>query len=329
MSSKNMELSNIRGVAIILVVMIHSASVGFAKYSDDWWVAATMDAFSRCCVPLFLMVSGALLVTKSEIISIFFKKRVSRIFPPLIFWGVVYVFFNSIFLGNKLLIDNFISIFYKVSYKHLWYLYFIIGLYTLIPILSKWYITSSLNEKIFYVAIWFVVNLTFQFNQTKVFVNSYGLITFVSLFGYLILGALLFELSQLNKLKYRNHFNLLLYVIISISISFTSYLAYKNSGAISTVYLGYLSPLIILQSVFIFLFLYGFKFNSKIINFLSNNSLGIYCVHMMVIAITLSYLKNYDIYMTYKIILLFAITISISSFIVFLMKKSYLLKFVV
>ncbi|WP_413081235.1 acyltransferase [Yersinia vastinensis] len=324
-----MELSNIRGVAIILVVMIHCASVGFAKYSDDWWIAATLDAFSRCCVPLFLMVSGALLVTKNEIISIFFKKRVSRIFPPLIFWGVIYVFFSSIFLGNKLLIENFISIFYKVSYKHLWYLYFIIGIYTLIPILSKWYIASSLNEKIFYATLWFIVNLIFQFNQARIFVNSYGLITFVSLFGYLILGALLFELSQLNKLKYGNYFNLILYVTISILISFTSYLAYKSSGSISIVYLGYLSPLIILQSVFIFLFLCRFKFNSKTMNFLSNNSLGIYCVHMMVIAITLNYLKIYDIHMIYKIILLFAITISISSLIVFLMRKYSLLRLVV
>ena len=58
-----------------------------------WTTVDFYQSFGRLGVPLFIMLTGALLLSPSktnEDLGTFFKKRFSRIGLPCLFWGVIY-----------------------------------------------------------------------------------------------------------------------------------------------------------------------------------------------------------------------------------------------
>src|SRR5947209_7774316 len=86
-------LDVLRAFAIVLVVLLHAAhpvthdaTVG----SSRWWAANLYEGGGRCCVPLFIMISGALLLDpgKRENLSAFFRKRVTRVIIPFLAWSL-------------------------------------------------------------------------------------------------------------------------------------------------------------------------------------------------------------------------------------------------
>src|SRR5512136_926111 len=100
---KNSEISApvdlIRTVAILLVIMVHAAIephpiVTLMNQAEviRWFTVNTYDAFADPSVPLFVMLSGALLLEpgKIEPIRVFLKKRAMRLGLPFIFWGAAY-----------------------------------------------------------------------------------------------------------------------------------------------------------------------------------------------------------------------------------------------
>jgi len=46
--------------------MLHMSANSFASYGENWWISLTYDSLTRACVPLFFMLSGALLLQKIE-----------------------------------------------------------------------------------------------------------------------------------------------------------------------------------------------------------------------------------------------------------------------
>lgn len=93
-------LDVVRLVAMFTVVCCHSADP-FNFYPGEppanideikFWGAA-YGAFLRPCVPLFVMITGALLLPVRGEISAFYKKRISRVFWPFLIWSVIYNLF--------------------------------------------------------------------------------------------------------------------------------------------------------------------------------------------------------------------------------------------
>ena len=83
----------LRIAAILAVVVIHS--VGYATkqsgtgwHSAWWWGANLLNSACLWCVPVFVMVSGALLLDPARRVSsgAFLKRRAVRIGLPLAFW---------------------------------------------------------------------------------------------------------------------------------------------------------------------------------------------------------------------------------------------------
>lgn len=54
---------------------------------------AIYGALVRPCVPLFVMITGALLLPVKEEMTLFYKKRISRVLWPFLIWSVVYALF--------------------------------------------------------------------------------------------------------------------------------------------------------------------------------------------------------------------------------------------
>ena len=93
-------ISNLRVIATLCVVLLHVASSVLYKYNQvpnsHWWIGNVYDSFARFSVPLFLMITGALLLGKQYSYSIFLKRKVVRILLPFAFWTAIYIIYNFI-----------------------------------------------------------------------------------------------------------------------------------------------------------------------------------------------------------------------------------------
>jgi surface polysaccharide O-acyltransferase-like enzyme len=101
------------------------------------------------------MISGALLLSHNEPYGSFFKKRLSRVFIPLLFWSLVYevhlisqLYFHEFYQQTDISFWQFLSKsgnwwsvvknpFAGPVYDHLWFLYMIIGMYLVTPLLRR------------------------------------------------------------------------------------------------------------------------------------------------------------------------------------------------
>ena len=89
--SKNTELSKtpskrifyydvLRALAIIGIVFCH------VSVCPNLYISVFFDCFRDFSIPIFVMLSGALLLGKKDTLIKFFKKRLSRLFIPFLFW---------------------------------------------------------------------------------------------------------------------------------------------------------------------------------------------------------------------------------------------------
>ncbi len=93
-------ISNLRVIATLCVVLLHVASSVLYKYNQvpnsHWWIGNVYDSFARFSVPLFLMITGALLLGNQHSYPIFLKRKVIRILLPFAFWTAIYIIYNFI-----------------------------------------------------------------------------------------------------------------------------------------------------------------------------------------------------------------------------------------
>lgn len=139
---RDLRLDLLRIVAIIAVIWLHVSGEVVVRESGpgdaDWWVGNVADAFSRWCVPLFVMASGALLLPRRPDIDpwAFYRRRAARIVVPTLFWTAIYLGVRAI--GEDASARSLvISVVRGTPYYHLWFLYMIVGLYVAAPLISR------------------------------------------------------------------------------------------------------------------------------------------------------------------------------------------------
>jgi len=138
----------LRIVAAFFVILIHVDAVEWYAQpvtSYEWQILNLVDSIARWVVPVFFMVSGAYLLDPCKEITVkeMYSKHISRIVIALLFWGLFYQIYNIIdaalykdipFTASSLLqIPKHFILGYPAA--HLWFLYRLIGLYMLTPVL--------------------------------------------------------------------------------------------------------------------------------------------------------------------------------------------------
>jgi surface polysaccharide O-acyltransferase-like enzyme len=90
------------------------------------------------------MLSGFLRLGKDYPLPAFLKKRLSRVMIPALAWMVVYSLYGYIANGKP---SSFVEVFRNIVtgpvHYHLWFIYLIIGLYLVYPILRPWVRTAK------------------------------------------------------------------------------------------------------------------------------------------------------------------------------------------
>jgi surface polysaccharide O-acyltransferase-like enzyme len=149
-------MDTLRSIGMLLVIMVHvSANYvvnGFDKIDINFWVGNIFDSFSRIAVPVFLLISGQFLLGRHDTILEFYKKRISRIFLPIIFWSIFYSVYYPI---GKYIIKNewdfnikqiFHNLISGKPFYHMWYLFMIIGLYLVTPFINELCLKSNIKQ---------------------------------------------------------------------------------------------------------------------------------------------------------------------------------------
>lgn len=122
--------------------------------SDAIWVSI-LNVLPRAAVALFIIASSYLQFPLHYDTKEFFRRRAVRILVPFFFWTVVY----ALMWGEP--VQNFKDLLLNFNYSagHMWFVYMMVGVYLLMPLLSPWAEKVSKKELQFYLAIWLFTTL--------------------------------------------------------------------------------------------------------------------------------------------------------------------------
>ncbi len=288
----------IRTVAIILVIMVHAAiephpivTVMDQAEVFRWFTVNTYDAFADPSVPLFVMLSGALLLQPSKVepIRVFLKKRAMRLGLPFIFWGAAYFLWRFFVNHEALTIDSIIQGILTGPYYHFWFLYMLTGLYLVTPVLRV--VTANADRRILR---YFLTVVFFGTGVVPLLVLASGFIIETKLFaitgwiGYFVLGYYLLT----TRIRSRFLYALYIFGFVGTVVGTYAVTAFEG-GHTGLFFLDYLSSgTVIIASAALFLILLKvspsslamrFPRGSRFLHFVGCSTLAVYLFHVMVL----------------------------------------------
>lgn len=316
----------LRVIAILLVIVSHCSDHFTALYGVDdgnFLLGAIIGSFVRPCVPLFAMMTGVLLLPiKSDITySSFLSRRIGRLVWPLIFWSLAlpvmnYLAFNYVWTDPKNLslvgpfnIHNLVNHLYTWIFNFnydttpLWYVYMLIGIYFIMPIVGSWIVNASRKDVELVLRLWiitlflpyiqyFAPALGYEGNYGSFGIlgvcswNAFGTFYYVAGFiGYIILAYYLAK----YPLKWRGAgFTLLLIAMFIVgftitTLGFISLRGAENWDLIEMCW-SFCSINVFLMTFPIFVLMQrsGVKSSSRISN-LAIMSFGVYLCHFSIV----------------------------------------------
>lgn len=287
----------IRVIAIFLVVMIHVSgqltNVWGEIPEDQWTIADIYGGMARVAVPLFFMISGYLLLPRSESLSTFYAKRMTRILIPFVVWSLIYLGWycgghpNTCTPG--LAWDLLLR---QGTYYHLWFLYSLISIYLILPVL-RLMIRPDTDKRI----LWYLIVLWLIFQPILTTAHKFwdfslklspplatGFVCFF-VFGYL--------LGEITLSRARIIVSAIIWIIGTLITILGTYLLTRDSGQFDGFFYDFVSLNVILASGAAFLLLRWISekkpFTSpKVHAFmrtLATSSFGIYLIHVIVIEV--------------------------------------------
>ncbi|MGO8807106.1 MAG: acyltransferase [Candidatus Bathyarchaeia archaeon] len=289
----------VRIVAIVLVILLHASNDTLQVSSVSpayWWTAVVYKSLALSCVPLFVMLSGALLLKgskRNEPIRVFLKKRLGRIGLAFAFWSAVYLawsFYISqipVTLGNVgqgILYDLFGGAYYQF-----WFIYLIVGLYLITPILRVVVAYGSLRIIRYLILLWFVgVAIVPLIQLASGYTLNASVFVIGGWVGYFVLG------KYLKTVKLQSA---ILYGLLIIGFVWTIFgiwlMNYPlNAMQQNNFFFDYLTANVIVGSAALFMILIKFhrdwpgsnhKITSRIVQAISKNTLPIFLFHVIIL----------------------------------------------
>ena len=353
LSGRNVNVDLIRTVAIVGVILLHASGqylitpqqISQMNPSEtfSWAVVDVYQSLAVLGVPLFLMLTGALLLQpeKNESLRTFFRKRWVRIGLPFVFWSIIYFVWDFLVIKIPFTSEAVIQGILNGPYTQFWYLYVLFGLYLLTPILRIFIAHADKTMMKYFIIIWIlgVAVLPFFTLLTNYNLNS-NVFVLTGFVGYFILGVYLLSVQI-------RHLSLWTFIFSGVALTAlgTYVLAATVGGTGMYFFQEYFSPTVIFASVALFLLLLTvsppvFKKEVKpslvnrLFNVISQNTLAIFLFHVIVLeSIQNGYLgftlNRYTLNPAVEAPLMTVIVLFISLAVVVLLKKvPYLKKFI-
>ncbi|MBA8986810.1 MULTISPECIES: acyltransferase [Sphingobacterium] len=290
MAEKTSYLIYLRVIATIFVVLIH-ASTGYLNRIDthafDWNYANWINAATRCSVPIFVIISGALLLSKDEDTWTFYKKRLHKLFYPFLFWTIIYLIYyfyrytNFSLLSSEKIWSISQDKLLHGSSAHLWYLYMIIGLYLAIPFLRKILIHCTNREIEIFLLLW-LLSSCFMSKPLYSVMPKFDLTFFSGYIGYLVLGY--YISIKTFTFKYQKVIWALIYILMVAISAIGTNLLNQSANKLNTFFYNYTFATTAIAAGALFLWVKVATENKKVLNWImvtDKYSFGIYLVHIL------------------------------------------------
>ena len=232
---RSVYLDLLKVIGIFLMVANHCVdNVTPMERAEPWYNlwGSVYNSFTRPAIPLFMMVTGILLLPTRMEMGAFYKKKISRVMVPFLFWSVLYNLFPW-FTGVLNCAPDTIHLFFKwadtsqafgdtlknvlmIPFNfsafavQMWYVYLLIGIYLYIPVFSAWVEKSDKHSQRIFLGLW-AVSLFIPYLRNYLSVNVFGECSwnefglfyyFAGFSGYLLLGYHLVKYPlQWSKMK--------------------------------------------------------------------------------------------------------------------------------
>ena len=253
-------------------------------------------------VPVFMMITGRLMMCKIKIDYVKAFGYFKRIGLLLVLFGSVFawmeLFFTTRQLNMNILIDGINNMLTGNTWKHLWYLYVLLGIYLILPALNELRDKHTIIKALTLLIILFTslfpslhINIGIRFPIDSIYV------------GYFLLGYLLYQTKNISTYKWVCAVMLFITFVILIIGKHNELILHKE---LNWNYSSYTSIITVIQSSALFYLIISNpgKFDkfcsSTIVKRLNRCSLGIYITHMvwinLIIKITHINIMPYNFY---------------------------------
>ncbi len=291
---------------MLSVVFLHNASGNLRTNTGStvWHLSNILTSFMGASVPLFFMISGALLLGSPKTLDLGYtlKKRVPRVLVPFVVWSLIYVAYylavswtsdGAADLSDAVVrVKNFAS---RPTAVHLWFMYALIPLYFLSPLIKR--MTDALDRRlvVYLAVIWvffssllptLAVFLPGAYRPAVVLGSSYNLIFLGGFAGYFIFGHYLAKATWRVPKKVLAGVILADAAVITLGTWWTTY----STGYYTEAYKDYMGVFVLVLTVAVFLLckdlMAGRMLGRKagaVLRFMAPLLFGVYLMHILVI----------------------------------------------
>jgi len=290
-------INNLRLISMFAVIVLHTASPLLFAYKSvslgDWLIGDVYNALVRFAVPVFVMITGALLLHREYELGDFLKKRIGRLILPFVFWSLVYVgyrLYNEEFTFTGHLCPDVKFVLNQLqssAFYHLWYVYLLVGLYLFIPVLAKFVQHATEREILYFLIVW-VLAMLLATPYLSIFNTAIDLHNFTGYVGYLVLGHYLtYKRFNFVALPF---IAALVFVVLVAFISWGTYHLQVKDHELKTFFYEPVGPFVVVLATCAFLIAIYTKVKlNKTVKRVCNNAgkytLGIYLSHALVLKI--------------------------------------------
>lgn len=156
-SGRLLYIDNLRVLACFLVLLTHSVMPHTGSTHEGFWMY-TMSFAGSPSSELFLALSGTVLLPVHTGFRNFYRRRFSKLLPPLIIWSVLGVMLYTYTKGWTWhqAATVILQIPFQPAISVYWFVYVMIGLYLFAPFISPWLTGASRRQIRLFLGIWCV-----------------------------------------------------------------------------------------------------------------------------------------------------------------------------
>lgn len=234
-------------------------------------------------VPVFFMITGALLLSPDKNITVnqCLNKYGLRVFIALIVFGVPFAMLKIIMENRNVkstcIVDAFKAIIENNSLSHLWYLYTLLGIYLILPVLRLYVKQAKEREYKFILFVMFIFDFLLPFLSALSGLNIAFNIPLKYPLYYVMVGYFINK-NKLKLYQYRRSS----FIVLTMSVILIWYMNYYSLHA--KLWTTYDSPLSVIMAMSVFVIFVTMKeINIRNVWKLDRLCFGVYLIHPLFI----------------------------------------------
>jgi surface polysaccharide O-acyltransferase-like enzyme len=326
--TRRADLDVMRVLACLAVVALHASGRTIYAYDTvdavSWGVADLIDSATRWCVPVFVMISGALLLNRPiGRPRDFLWRKAQRIIPLILFWSFAYFAWRRFYHRDP--IDMAViakDLFFATPYYHLYFLSLIGGLYAVTPALRR--LMERIPEHTAAWSAYGMLALAFCAAAANVWTPN-AFTFFVPYLGYFLLGALMVRHATGPRSVFLSVWAIAV-LLTAVGTAITVHY-WGPLGTYGLYFYGFHSPTVIPMAIAVFGSMRGISISAGVASLaarLAPATLGVYLVHPMVLEVVRSRIGDADLLVPWHIVdipVIFLLVIVISTALVLVVRK--------